>query len=96
MEIDKLHSPEAEQAILGYVMHDNSFLRHVPSLRDEHFYNPIHRRIFAVCVSMINAGALVDAITLKNRFAQDDTLADIGGVEYICLLYTSPSPRDRG
>ena len=33
--------------------------------------------------------SLADAIVLKNRFSQDETLVDIGGVEYLALLLES-------
>ena len=54
--------------------------------RAKHFYNPIHLRIYDSIASLIEHGKLADAIVLKNRFSQDETLVDIGGVEYLALL----------
>ena len=87
----EMHSPEAEQAVIGYLVHDNVLLRHTPALKAEHFLNPINRRIFAACKTMIEAGEIVDPIVLKNRFSQDETLADIGGVDYIARITLAAS-----
>ena len=58
----------------------------------KHFYNPIHLRIFESIASLIEHGKLADAIVLKNRFSQDETLVDIGGVEYLALLLDNAPP----
>jgi len=51
-----------------------------------------HVRIFDSISTLIEHGKLADAIVLKNRFSQDDTLVDIGGVEYLArLLHDAPS-----
>ncbi|HHL42996.1 MAG TPA: replicative DNA helicase, partial [Hellea balneolensis] len=42
--------------------------------------------IFDSISTLIEHGKLADAIVLKNRFSQDETLVDIGGVEYLALL----------
>ena len=41
---------------------------------------------------LITSGRLADAIVLKNRFSQDETLAEIGGVEYLALLLDMAAP----
>ena len=87
------HSPEAEQALIGALLYDNEIFHRVSSVvQAKHFYNPIHVRIFDSIASLIEHGKLADAIVLKNRFSQDDTLVDIGGVEYLArLLHDAPS-----
>ena len=55
----------------------------------KHFYNPVHIRIYESISTLIEHGKLADAIVLKNRFSQDETLVDIGGVEYLALLLES-------
>ncbi|MEE9273469.1 MAG: replicative DNA helicase [Robiginitomaculum sp.] len=81
------HSSEAEQALLGALLYDNEVYHRVSSIvQAKHFYNPVHMRIYDSISTLIEHGKLADAIVLKNRFAQDETLVDIGGVEYLALL----------
>ena len=80
-------SPEAEQALLGALLYDNEIYHRVSGIvQAKHLYNPIHLRIYDSIASLIEHGKLADAIVLKNRFSQDETLVDIGGVEYLALL----------
>lgn len=84
------HSIEAEQAILGALLYDNEVFHHISSIvQAKHFYNPVHIRIYDSIATLIEHNKLADAIVLKNRFSQDETLVDIGGVEYLALLVES-------
>lgn len=84
---DAPHSSEAEQALLGALMYDNDIFKTIDvSLTPDHFYNPVHGRIFETMASYVQAGNLADAIVLKNAYLKDETLDDIGGVEYLALL----------
>ncbi|MBC6404086.1 MAG: replicative DNA helicase [Hyphomonadaceae bacterium] len=87
------HNIQAEQALLGALLYDNEIFHHVSNFIDgKHFYNPVHRRIFETAARLIEAGRLADAIVLKDRFAQDKTLVDIGGEQYLAeLLLHAPS-----
>ena len=87
------HSNAAEQALLGAMLYDNELYHRVSSIVEgKHFYNPVHRRIFETSARLIEAGKLADAIVLKNRFSQDETLVDIGGEQYLAeLLLHAPS-----
>ena len=87
------HNIDAEQALLGSILFDNEvFNRLGDYLRGEHFYDPVHQRIFDVISGLIQRGSLADAVVLKNRFEQDEGLAEIGGVEYLSfLLQNAPS-----
>ncbi len=87
------HSLPAEQALLGAILYDNEIYHRVSMIVDEkHFYNPVHQRIYATAARLIESGKLADAIVLKNRFSQDETLVDIGGEQYLAeLLLSAPS-----
>ncbi len=87
------HSNAAEQALLGALLYDNELYHRVSGIIDaKHFYNPVHRRIFETAARLIETGKLADAIVLKNRFSQDETLVDIGGEQYLAeLLLHAPS-----
>jgi len=87
-------SQEAEQAVLGALLANN--LEVYPEIRDlvqpKHFYNPIHVDICNVIYNRSRRAALADAIYLKNRYARDERLLDIGGVEYLALLLDNCPP----
>ena len=61
------HNLEAEQALLGAILFDNETMNRINSLlKEQHFYDPVHGRIFATCQDMIAAGQLAElAAALK-------------------------------
>ena len=84
------HSLEAEQALLGALLYDNEIYHRVSGIvKAKHFYDNVHVRIYDSIATLIEHGKLADAIVLKNRFSQDETLVDIGGVEYLAILLDS-------
>jgi len=86
-------SQEAEQALIGALLYDNEVYHRISGIvQSKHFYNPVHVRIFDSIAVLIERGNLADAIVLKNRFSQDETLVDIGGVEYLALLLDNAPP----
>ena len=81
------HNIEAEQALLGAILFDNEVYNRVSSfLQADHFYDPVHARIYEVLGQLISQGRLADAITLKTHFDADEALAEIGGVNYLAFL----------
>jgi replicative DNA helicase len=87
------HNLEAEQALLGAILFDNeTYNRITPQLRDKHFFDPVHGRIFSACADMISAGELADGVTLKERFARDGGIQEIGGAVYLMKLLTAAAP----
>ncbi len=81
------HNLQAEQALLGALLFDNeTFNRIGDRLRPAHFYDPVHGRIFEVCAGMIAKGRLADGVTLREHFARDGGLAEIGGAAYLLTL----------
>jgi replicative DNA helicase len=83
---NKIASLEAEQALLGAILFDNETINRVIDLAPEEFYDPVHGRIFAQLRAMIAQGELADAITLKEHFAKDGGIAEIGGAKYLMTL----------
>jgi replicative DNA helicase len=67
------HSIEAEQALLGAILYDNE----------------VYNRIFDACALKIASGALADGVTLREQFAKDGALAEIGGASYLLTLLES-------
>ncbi|PZO51409.1 MAG: replicative DNA helicase [Alphaproteobacteria bacterium] len=87
------HNLEAEQALLGAILFDNETYNRINSnLREKHFFDPVHGRIFAACADLISAGELADGVTLKERFARDGGIKEIGGAVYLMKLMESAAP----
>jgi len=87
------HNLEAEQALLGAILFDNeTYNRITPQLQDKHFYDPVHGRIFQACSQIISAGDLADGVTLKEHFAKDGGIKEIGGAVYLLKLMEAAAP----
>ncbi|HET9148859.1 MAG TPA: replicative DNA helicase [Alphaproteobacteria bacterium] len=81
------HNLEAEQRLLGAVLVNNLALTKVADfLRGEHFYEPLHGRIYDACVRLIERGQIANPVTLKNLFEADAAMADLGGAQYLARL----------
>lgn len=84
------HNLDAEQAFLGALLFDNPlYFRVAEFLRPEHFFDPVHGRIYEAATDMISSNALADAVTLKTHFEGDDGLKEIGGATYLAVLVES-------
>ena len=78
---------EAEQALLGAILLNNEALNHIgDQLAPEHFYEPVHTRIFAAIRKLNDRGHIANPVTLKHFFDQDPSLGDIGGGQYLARL----------
>lgn len=81
------HNLEAEQALLGALMLDNQILIKLgDKFGPEHFYDPVHGKIFETIRTINGRGHVADGITLHARFSQDGALSEIGGASYLALL----------
>lgn len=86
------HNLEAEQGLLGALLFSNRTLERICELRESHFYDPVHGRIFSAIVAGIRAGGLVDGATIKSRLAQDEGLKELGFGQYIMQLMQAAAP----
>ena len=83
---------EAEQAVLGAILSDNSNMEKVSEfLKPIHFVHPVHAKIYEACQTYLAQGRPVDIVKLKPLFMNDDALKDVGGVEYLAKLVSSAS-----
>jgi replicative DNA helicase len=81
------HNIEAEQALLGAILINNEAFHRVGEfLRPEHFYEPVHARIFEAIVRLINRGQLADPVTLRLMFEEDEDLRELDGAQYLGRL----------
>ena len=75
---------EAEAVFLGAVLIDNRVLEElVTPLRPDHFFEPIHARIYERILQLLDRKAVVTPITLKPYFEADEALKELGGAAYL-------------
>ena len=78
---------EAEAVFLGAVLIDNRVLEElVTPLRPDHFFEPIHARIYERILQLLDRKAVVTPITLKPYFEADEALKELGGAAYLARL----------
>ena len=81
------HSIEAEQQLLGAILTNNDLYDRVSQiLRAEHFYDPVHARIFETAAARIVKNNLASPVTLKAFLEDDEGLAELGGPAYLVRL----------
>ncbi|MCG8492510.1 MAG: replicative DNA helicase [Sneathiellales bacterium] len=84
------HNMDAERDLLGAILVNNEAASKVSGfLRAEHFYEPVHARIFDAVTLLIERGEIADPVTLKSYFDKDQALSDIGGAQYLAKLAAS-------
>jgi replicative DNA helicase len=90
------HAPsniEAEQALLGTILFDNSaYERLSDNLRANHFYEPFHARLFEAMEDYIRKGMLAEPIVLMERFRRDPAFEELGGLRYLADLVDRAPP----
>ena len=81
------HSIEAEQQLLGAILTNNDIFDRIASIiGPQHFYEPVHSRIFETAASRINKNALASPVTLKAFLEDDEGLQQLGGTAYLARL----------
>ncbi len=81
------HNIEAEQALIGLLLINNGYYGTVNEiLVAEHFYEPVHQRIYMCIVKLLERGQIATPVVLKAQFDKDPALEDIGGSKYLIQL----------
>lgn len=81
------HNVDAEQALLGALLVNNEAISRVAEyLIADHFFEPVHRRIYQSIANMVDRGQIASPTTLKNQFDSDPALEDRGGAAYLQKL----------
>ena len=84
------HNLEAEQALLGAILVNNEAAQKVQGfLLPEHFFEPVHGRIFESVLKLMDKNQIADPVKLKPYFEQDEALTDVGGAQYLVRLAAS-------
>jgi replicative DNA helicase len=83
------HNIEVEQALLGAILVNNeAFYRVSDFLEPEHFFEPLHQKIYKDIGSLVRAGKAATPITLKTFLPADLDVAGLNGSQYLARLAT--------
>src|SRR3546814_12140275 len=78
---------EAEAAFRGAILIDNRVVEDLPvQLNAAHFFEPLHGRIFAQTMALIERNSIATPVTLKPYFESDEAMKAVGGVGYLAQL----------
>nr|WP_255552246.1 replicative DNA helicase [Maritimibacter dapengensis] len=81
------HNIEAEQQLLGAILTNNDVYERVSQIvKAEHFYEPVHSRIYGHAEKRISKNALASPVTLKAFMEDDEGLKELGGPQYLARL----------
>lgn len=80
------HSIEAEQQLLGALLTTDSLIRVQDRLKPEHFFDPVHAKVYRTIIERDDAGGTVGAVPISHLLNADDGLAELGGPTYLMRL----------
>jgi replicative DNA helicase len=81
------HSVEAEQQLLGAILTNNDVYDRIASvIGPQHFYDPVHARIYEITAARIAKNALASPVTIKAFMEDDEGLKELGGPAYLARL----------
>ena len=81
---------EAEQSVIGSILVNNEIfdkINHI--LKPQHFFDPLHQRIYEICAEKISRNSLASPVTIKTFFQEDPGMIELGGVAYLAKLAAS-------
>ena len=78
---------EAEAAFLGAVLIDNRVIEELSvPITPDHFFEPLHQRIYDRILKMIERNATASPVTLRPHFEDDEALKELEGPKYLAKL----------
>ena len=84
------HSIEAEQQLLGAILTNNNVYDKINNIiKSNHFFEPVHARIFELCESRIGRNSLASPVSLGTFMQSDEGLKELGGGAYLAKLAAS-------
>lgn len=80
---------QAEQMLLGAILINSDLLTQVSEfLKADHFFEPVHQKIYNAIVVLIEKGLIATPVTLKNMLETDPVFVAVGGQNYLGRLST--------
>lgn len=79
-DVTPLFNLEAEMGVLGCILFDAEVLPRLTDLKADHFYEPLHQRLFTTIISRHAAHEAIDAVSLASVFSSDPAFSDEGWV----------------
>lgn len=81
---------DLEQQLLGALMANNAAYQRIAEIaRPEHFFEPVHAKIFAAIQTLCDRGDTASPTTLRRYFDAEQGLDTIGGASYLARLVMS-------
>ena len=81
------HNVEAEQALLGAILINNdAYYRVSDFLLPEHFFEPIHKQVYATAGKMIRMAKTASPVTIKTFLPAEDKIGDLSVTQYLARL----------
>lgn len=79
-----------EQQVLGALLSNNDLYHRVGSIvRADHFYNPVHGRIWTAICARVTNDHIASPVSLALDMEHDDGLRELGGARYLAGLMAS-------
>lgn len=96
-EFSRLHSPEAEQSVIGALLIDSAAADRIGALRPDHFFDSRHQALMTELMAMIAHGKPVDAVTLAEEMHDMGLAEETGGLAYLGeIVANTPGARNVG
>ncbi|MCK4867698.1 MAG: replicative DNA helicase [Alphaproteobacteria bacterium] len=84
------HNAEVEAGLLGAILTNDRALEKVADfLQADHFYEPVHGRIYDAARRLVERGQKASPQTLAHFFVADEALTEVGGAQYLYELAAS-------
>src|SRR5437762_3969146 len=81
------HNIEVEQALLGAILVNNeAFYRVSDFLEPQHFFDPIHQKLYELAGNLVRAGKIATPVTLKTFLPPDLDVAGLTAPQYLARL----------
>lgn len=80
---------QAEQMLIGAILVNHDYLNTVSEfLRSDHFFEPIHQKIYNAIEVITEKGLIASPVTLRSMLERDELFQQLGGSEYLNKLVT--------
>lgn len=80
---------QAEQMLIGAILVNHDYLNTVSEfLRPDHFFEPIHQKIYNAIEVITEKGLIATPVTLRSMLERDELFQQLGGSDYLNKLAT--------